>query len=557
MKNEYSFIELLKIENADELAKNIILRLLELKDFKKGAIYRLDNFTESYVKFNDDELFKDFRDSYSKTDLEQDSKFKELIYTSKSFFDSLNKSLFIPISRSSEDKKEYCVGFIHLLGKDLFSQTEISEVERIAVLFNAAFKRKFLYNLLHVLNQPIDFTIDSDEYLDDILDLTIKATGFPLVALREYDHENESLICIRHKGFYEENPPPSLTNEDLSDVFYHIFLDVLVDRKSKQFDYKKALNGHPDLDSYNIKRFIVLPILVGDAIWGILSFATRCNHYFDNNEILGLETVAHGIGVSISNYRNYHKSSSKRSEIAISAAMIKGNEAAQFIRHEARNHIAEATHMIANIIRKNKNLENDLNSIGRVLNGAVDSLDKMKTITSMPEGKPEKSSIKEVWEEAKSLVYNGFDELNIKFKPLLNLNQPLYLYKDWLRHAFLNLLLNSIDAFKDAKKQNREISFIFEKETDNSIVLTYGDNAGGIEPNKLKISDMIPDEIKSDMNRLIFEPQVTSKGKNGSGYGLYLTRLAIQEYHKGSINLVRYRGGVTFNIEISKKIKYE
>ena len=103
-------------------------------------------------------------------------------------------------------------------------------------------------------------------------------------------------------------------------------------------------------------------------------------------------------------------------------------------------------------------------------------------------------------------------------------------------NIFLVLIDNSLDAFQNEDK--RDIA-IFLKEDKDSLKITYIDNAGGI---KIK-------PIES-----IFEYFVSFKESNyGSGIGLAVIKMLIEEKLKGIITVKNYKNGVKFNIIIPKK----
>jgi signal transduction histidine kinase len=121
--------------------------------------------------------------------------------------------------------------------------------------------------------------------------------------------------------------------------------------------------------------------------------------------------------------------------------------------------------------------------------------------------------------------------------------------RDRLRHIFLNLLLNSIDAFQDSRARGRRIDVTVERPASraNNMIITYHDNASGINPSRL----YVPDEYTDDpVTQQVFGAAVTSKDE-GSGYGLWLARKVATE-HGGSIDLLDYRNGVTFVIRLPK-----
>jgi signal transduction histidine kinase len=75
----------------------------------------------------------------------------------------------------------------------------------------------------------------------------------------------------------------------------------------------------------------------------------------------------------------------------------------------------------------------------------------------------------------------------------------------------LNLLINALDAFVAKDIKNRKIRIII-KETKESFVAEFTDNAGGIEPSMLD---------------KVFNPYFTTR-PHGTGLGLYLTKMIIE-----------------------------
>jgi signal transduction histidine kinase len=124
------------------------------------------------------------------------------------------------------------------------------------------------------------------------------------------------------------------------------------------------------------------------------------------------------------------------------------------------------------------------------------------------------------------------------------------LYVDWFRQVFLNLLLNSADAFEaQSRRRGREIRLQVKESggaREPKLSLRYTDNAGGIQPQLLTFPHLYNENREPEY--AIFQQDVTSK-KDGSGWGMYLVRKILED-HAGSISLVARRGGVTFDIEI-------
>ncbi len=106
-------------------------------------------------------------------------------------------------------------------------------------------------------------------------------------------------------------------------------------------------------------------------------------------------------------------------------------------------------------------------------------------------------------------------------------------YPKEFNQAILNIISNGIDAFDD-KSENRTIR-IEAKQIDDKARLTICDNAGGID---------------GEIIKRVFEPYVSSKGDNGTGLGLHITKKIIEEHFGGTVLVENANGGAKFTIEL-------
>ena len=99
-----------------------------------------------------------------------------------------------------------------------------------------------------------------------------------------------------------------------------------------------------------------------------------------------------------------------------------------------------------------------------------------------------------------------------------------------------NMISNSIQAYNGERDKNIELEITKEK---NNVIFSVRDYAGGI-----------PREVQDKL----FNEMVTTKGKNGTGLGLYISYSNIKAHFGGDINFVTVDGqGTTFNIIIPIK----
>lgn len=96
-----------------------------------------------------------------------------------------------------------------------------------------------------------------------------------------------------------------------------------------------------------------------------------------------------------------------------------------------------------------------------------------------------------------------------------------------------NMISNAIQAYNG--KENESIEFTITKESKN-IIFSIEDHAGGL-----------PDKVTDKL----FKEMITTKGKNGTGLGLYMSYSTIKAHFNGNITFDTKKGkGTKFNIYI-------
>ena len=100
-----------------------------------------------------------------------------------------------------------------------------------------------------------------------------------------------------------------------------------------------------------------------------------------------------------------------------------------------------------------------------------------------------------------------------------------------------NILSNAIQAYQSQGKTNEKIDFRVYTDKKN-IIFKIQDYAGGL-----------PDKVKDKL----FKEMVTTKGKNGTGLGLFMSYSNIKAHFSGNLRCETEKGkGTTFYIEIPK-----
>lgn len=109
-------------------------------------------------------------------------------------------------------------------------------------------------------------------------------------------------------------------------------------------------------------------------------------------------------------------------------------------------------------------------------------------------------------------------------------------YTNELIQVILNIVNNAIDALLETQKEKRKIR-IWVEEHEENLQIKIEDNGSGI--------------LKENMEKL-FEPYFSTKGKNGTGLGLYMSKMIIEKQFLGTIFVESSQTGTIFIIEIPK-----
>ncbi|WP_324171398.1 ATP-binding protein [Sulfurimonas sp.] len=126
-----------------------------------------------------------------------------------------------------------------------------------------------------------------------------------------------------------------------------------------------------------------------------------------------------------------------------------------------------------------------------------------------------------------------FAQNSIKVHKSIDKEQEIFAYKNELAQVLLNLLENAKDALVEKKIEEPSI-FISLKKSKSTLYISVKDNAKGI-----------PKEHMAKIFDLYFSTKL-----EGSGIGLYISKLIIEKHFNGKIKVLSTKNGAEFIVEI-------
>lgn len=165
-----------------------------------------------------------------------------------------------------------------------------------------------------------------------------------------------------------------------------------------------------------------------------------------------------------------------------------------------------------------------------------DTIDDFRSFFK-PNKEKMQTNYRELVESVDKLVHIALANKNIDFIKEVECEEELFTYPNELKHVILNLIKNAEDALLENKIAHPFIR-IYTYCDAKSAILEVSDNGGGIDEGIME---------------KIFDPYFSTKlEKDGTGLGLYMSKMIIEEHCGGTIEAKNNQDGVTFTIILGK-----
>lgn len=147
--------------------------------------------------------------------------------------------------------------------------------------------------------------------------------------------------------------------------------------------------------------------------------------------------------------------------------------------------------------------------------------------------------IEDIIEKSINIIKTSFDSKNINIKTKYRFNNEIFSYTSEIQQVILIILKNAEDILMENNIENKLIKINTFRKKEFAII-QIKDNAGG---------------ISTDIINKIFDPYFsTKKAKDGTGIGLYMSKIIIDEHCMGNLSVKNSKKGAIFQIKLPLSI---
>jgi signal transduction histidine kinase len=303
---------------------------------------------------------------------------------------------------------------------------------------------------------------------------------------------------------------------------------------------------------FNLKEGFkpTLIYVIGWSIFCILLFIFNFKNFYNQSGYFDLVLIVFAIEamlftISIAYKYNDLKVQNKNFEKLIlqQSKFAKSGEMIANITHQFRQPLNNISYILMNLKKRfeNKNLDESyfdkkVLQANEQVNFLSKTIDDFKEFYSLSKEK-EIFSVKDAILNATTILSADLKTYNIELNTSFETFEEVKIFgvKSELSQVLIAIISNSIDVLKSKKNPKIKIE-VFSSSAE--VIIKLADNGGGIKPKNLK---------------KIFEPYFSTK-EEGTGIGLYLSKMIIEESFAGKILVENKKEGVLFSLFIEKAL---
>ncbi len=218
-------------------------------------------------------------------------------------------------------------------------------------------------------------------------------------------------------------------------------------------------------------------------------------------------------------------------------------EMLSMIAHQWRQPLSTISAIASNLILKKHldaydcdNLHVDMESINQKVQHLSDTINDFRNFFN-PNKEFASVYVDEIIRNLVTIVGHDLEQNNIRFSTEILSQSKLMVYPNELLQVLLNLVNNAKDALIEHAVIEPNIAIRAYDHEERFTCIEVYDNGGG---------------IKANIIEHLFEPYFSTKGKNGTGLGLYIVKTIIEHHLKGTISVENKNEGASFIVTLPK-----
>jgi signal transduction histidine kinase len=220
-------------------------------------------------------------------------------------------------------------------------------------------------------------------------------------------------------------------------------------------------------------------------------------------------------------------------------------EMISMIAHQWRQPLSTVTLSISNVQVKKmlgeKIEEQEIDEVLETVSDTVvylsETIDDFQTYFK-PNKELQTIQVGELMEKLLHFISPRIKQTNIELRQKIETDITIQTYTSELIQVLLNIVNNSVDELIEHHNGCGFIELRVAKK-EGKLFISIEDNAGG---------------IKRENIEMIFEPYVSTKGKNGTGLGLYMSQMIMQKQFNSKIKVHNSKHGAVFELMIPTKL---
>lgn len=178
-----------------------------------------------------------------------------------------------------------------------------------------------------------------------------------------------------------------------------------------------------------------------------------------------------------------------------------------------------------------------LNEITALTNHLSKTIDDFRNFFK-PDKEQKCISLESVFLSAYSVIQKSFENENIALEKDFEAVSEIVAFDRELQQVFINILKNAQEALVANRVESRLVK-VSIYETQEHVVIEICDNAGGVAQEHLAH---------------LFEPYFSTKDeKNGTGLGLYMSKMIVEKHHNGELHAKNQGSGSCFVVALPRE----